>query len=305
MRRAGGVSGLATLRGWPLWWRLLVIAALWGTAFPVIRQAARSMPPFAFSFSRGVVGCIAMVGFALWSGAFRGLGPGFVRHGLVLGTTNGWLANCLTAIALLSLGAASAALIQSTTPLFVALLAFGFLPAERPGPRTLAGMALGFVGLGVVLGPAALAGGEAGLAGLAMLLVAFSYALGTVYVRRVRPGAPVVLSVGQQVVGAVVAGGLSLAFDPAGSFDQPWPVWGAVLWVGLVASALPLTLFLTLLQRARATDGAMTSYLQPGFAAVFAAMLLGEWPEWRVLAGGAVILAGVWLATSGERDGRG
>ena len=111
------------------------------------------------------------------------------------------------------------------------------------------------------------------------------------------------LSAGQQVVGAVGAGGLRLGFEGAGGFDQPWPVWGAALWVGLLASALPLTLFLSLVQRARATDGAMTGYLQPVFAAVFGALRLGEWPEPRVLAGGAVVLAGVWLATSGERAG--
>jgi drug/metabolite transporter (DMT)-like permease len=76
-----------------------------------------------------------------------------------------------------------------------------------------------------------------------------------------------------------------------------------VIWVGLFASALPLTLFLSLVQRARATDAAMTGYLQPGFAALFAALLLGEWPEMRVLLGGAVVLAGVWLATSVPRQG--
>ena len=41
----------------------------------------------------------------------------------------------------------------------------------------------------------------------------------------------------------------------------------------------------------------MVGYLQPVFAALFGALLLAEFPEWRVLAGGAVVLAGVWLAT--------
>ena len=70
---------------------------------------------------------------------------------------------------------------------------------------------------------------------------------------------------------------------------------------GVFGSAVPVTLFLSLAQRARATDAAMTGYLQPGFAAVFAALLLGEFPETRVLLGGAVVLAGVWLATGGGR----
>ncbi|MFH5924314.1 DMT family transporter [Roseomonas xinghualingensis] len=292
------MSGAGVLKGWPLWWRLLVISAFWASAFPVVRLATRSMPPFAFSFTRSVAAFVAVMGIAWATGAFRGLKLAFWRHGLVLGTANGWLPNCLTAVALMSLGAASVALVQSTTPLFVALLATAFLPAERPGPRTLAGMVLGFAGIAIVLGPQALSGAEV-LAGAMMLVVALSYAAGTVYVRRMRPGPVMALAAGQQLVGAVGAGILSLAADPPGSFDQPWSVWGAAVWVGLFTSALPLTLYLALVQRARATDAAMTGYLQPGFAAVFAALLLGEWPEAQVFLGGAVVLAGVWLATGG------
>jgi drug/metabolite transporter (DMT)-like permease len=71
-----------------------------------------------------------------------------------------------------------------------------------------------------------------------------------------------------------------------------------LLTLGVFTSALPLTMFLTLLTRARATDAAMVGYLQPPFAAALGAVLLGEWPALPVVAGGAIVLAGVWLATS-------
>ncbi|WP_424135791.1 DMT family transporter [Roseomonas chloroacetimidivorans] len=292
------------MRGWSLWWRLLVISAFWASSYPVVRYAAGFMPPFAFSLGRSVAAAVILLGSAWGIGAFRGLRGGFWRHGAVLGTCNGWLANCLTAVALASLGAASVVLIQASSPLFVGVLAFLFLPAERPGPKNLLGMGLGFAGIALILGPSALSGEAGFAAGWLMLVVALSYAVGTVYVRRVRPGAPIALSAGQQVVGAIGSGGLMLAFEPAGSFDQPWPIWAAMLWVGVFASAVPLTLYLSLVQRARATDAAMTAYLQPGFAAVFAALLLGEWPEWRVLAGGLVVLAGVWMVTVEAGRGR-
>ena len=41
----------------------------------------------------------------------------------------------------------------------------------------------------------------------------------------------------------------------------------------------------------------MVAYLQPVCATLLGVLLLGEWPEPRVLAGGAVVLAGVWMAT--------
>ncbi|WP_426956546.1 DMT family transporter [Muricoccus radiodurans] len=290
----------ALLRGWPLWWRLLLISALWGSAFPVVRYAARSMSPFALGFARGAVAAVAVIAVALVARALTGLRGGFLRNGLVVGTLNGWLPNTMTAAALVTLAAASAALIQSVAPLFVALLSVAFLPEERPGPRTFLGLGLGLVGIGIILGPAALAGGAGLLAGGLMLATALSYACGTVYVRRVRPGSPLALSAGQQLFGATGAGLLSLLFDPPAALAQPVPVWVAVLWIGVLTSAVPLTLYLSLVQRARATDASMTGYLQPVFAALFGAALLEEWPETRVLAGGAVVLAGVWLATTGK-----
>ncbi|WP_458093865.1 DMT family transporter [Roseomonas sp. WA12] len=295
-------TSLAPLSGWPLWWRLLLVSAMWSTAFPVVRLAARSMPPFALSAGRAAVAVTVLVVFASVTGAFGKEGRWSWRAGLVLGTANGWLPNCLTAFALLSLAAATVSLVQSATPLFVALLAFLVLPGERPGPRTLAGLALGFAGIAVILGPKAMLGDGAGLlAGSVMLVVALSYAVGTVYVRRTRPGGALELAAGQQGISALGALAMCLSFESVAGFDQPWEVWAAVAWAGVFGSALPVTLFLSLAQRARATDAAMTGYLQPGFAAVFAALLLGEVPETRVLLGGVVVLAGVWLATGGGR----
>jgi len=81
-----------------------------------------------------------------------------LRHWLVLGTTNGWVPNVLTAIALSRIESAPAALIHATTPMIVALMAIPLLKEERAGPRTIAGLLLGFCGIAVILGPDALAG---------------------------------------------------------------------------------------------------------------------------------------------------
>lgn len=285
-----------TLAGWPLWWRLLVIGGLWGSSFPLLRMVAVEMPPFALAACRGAFAALAVFAFLA---ATRQLGgPLQLRHWLVLGTTNGWVPNLLTALALNRIEAAPAALIHAGTPLLVALLAVPLLRDEPLSRRGAAGLALGFAGIAVILGPAAFAGNASFTGGLLILISGLSYALGTVYARRVRPGAPAQLALGQQVVSGGVAGLLSLPFDPGTAYDQPAWVFGVVLLLGAFASALPLTMFLTLLTRARATDAAMVGYLQPPFAAALGAALLGEWPAPAVLVGGAIVLAGVWLATS-------
>ena len=193
----------------------------------------------------------------------------------------------------------AASLIQAAGPLLVAALAAAALPEERPGPRAVAGLLVGFAGIAVIAGPGVAAGGASGTGAALMLLVALSYASGTVYVRAFRPGAADELAFGQQIVGGVAATLIAFAVEPGGPPLQAGAgPWAAVAALAVFGSAVPLTVFLVLVQRgARATDAATVGYLQPVFATLLGALLLGERAEPQVLLGGAVVLAGVWLAT--------
>ncbi|MCX7685288.1 MAG: DMT family transporter [Acetobacteraceae bacterium] len=289
---------MTPLSGPALWWRLAVIGALWGSSFPLLRLVANEMPPAALATARGAFAALSVLLFLWATGAIKGWRQDLWRHALVIGSLNGWLPNVLTAIAMGSVESATAALIQSATPLFVALLVFLVLQGERPGPRGWAGLLVGFGGIVVIIGPAAFGGGATVLGAACMLATALSYAAGTVYARWAQPGAAAPLAFGQQLVAALGAAILSAGVDPLSAYAQPGWVWLVVLLLAAGASALPLTMFLALLQRARATDAAMVGYLQPLFAGVIGALLLAELPEPRVVLGGAVVLAGVWLATS-------
>ncbi|WP_431281744.1 DMT family transporter [Humitalea sp. 24SJ18S-53] len=289
------------LTGVPLWWRLLVIGFFWGASFPVLRLVAGVMHPFALAGVRGAISGLAIWAFLAATGAMSRPAPGLVRHMLVVGTLNGWLPNVMTAMALGRIEAAPAALIQSAAPLWVGLLSAFLLAGERPGRLALAGLVLGFCGIAVIMGPGALEGGASLEGALLMLATAFSYALGTVYVRAVRPSQPAMLALGQQVVAAAVALALAVGFGPLSAFDQPAWVWGTLAVLAVFASALPLAMFTILLTRARATEASMVGYLQPLSAALIAALWLAEWPAPQVLLGGALVMLAVWLGTAGRR----
>jgi drug/metabolite transporter (DMT)-like permease len=277
---------------------MIVIGALWGSSFPLLRMIAVDLSPMVVAALRGGFAALAVIIFLAATGQLAPLSRRVVVGAMVLGTTNGWVPNLLTALALSRIEAAPAALIHAATPLLVAIVAIPFLAEERPGPRGALGLLVGFAGIAVILGPAALEGGATLAGGLMILASGVAYAAGTVYARKVRPGAPAQLALGQQLVSGLMAGSLALPFAPAGAFDLTGSQWLVVALLGAFASALPLTMFLTLLQQARATDAGMVGYLQPPFAALVAAALLGEWPDARVLVGGAIVLAGVWLATA-------
>lgn len=286
------------MTGWPLWWRLLLISSLWGAAFPVMRFAVADIPPWWIASGRALLAaCVVAAWLALRGRPVVPRGA-MLRHALVLGTLNGWVPNFLASASMARIESAAGALIQASAPLVVTALAAAALPAERPGARTLLGLAVGFAGIAAIAGPGALEGGAGGTGALLMLLVTLSYASGTVYVRATRPGAADELAFGQQIVGGVVATLIAFAVDPGGPpVAAGFAPWAAVAVLAAFGSAIPLTLFLSLVQKVRATDASMVGYLQPAFAALLGALLLAEFPELRVLGGGAVVLAGVWLAT--------
>ena len=278
---------------------LLVISACWGSGFLFIKIAAQTLPPFAIATARGFFSASAIaVWFLLARRAFR---PDrrHVRHMLVLGAVNGWIPNAMTAMAITRIDSALAAMIQAASPLIVAVLSHVFLTEERMTARRALGITIGLGGIFLLVGPAALldASGTA-VGGLLMIAVSLSYASGTVYVRRVRPSDNSAVALGQQICSTLPALALCLAFEPIPDWDQPALVWAALLGVGIVASAIPMAMFLQLLRFAEATQAASVGYLMPIWAAGFGVILLGERLAPTTLLAAAIVMTGVWLVAS-------
>jgi drug/metabolite transporter (DMT)-like permease len=217
----------------------------------------------------------------------------------VIGTLNGWLPNILTAFALTQISTASSAMIQASGPLIVAVLAHFMFAEERLSLHRFAGVLLGFLGMGLLIGPDALVPGTNGQIGFfAMTCVAVCYAIGNLYTRRVRAIPPLRLALGQQIISSMVA--LPLAFILKGpeALLALGDHWIYVLALGSLATAVPISLFMVLISKAGPTRAAMVGYLMPIFATSFSILFLGESVGLREVLGGLIILSGIWLATS-------
>ena len=71
--------------------------------------------------------------------------------------------------------------------------------------------------------------------------------------------------------------------------------------LGLVATAVPITIFMTLIRTAGPTKAAMIGYLLPVWATLMAVIVLGETVSLRDVAGAAIILVGVWIVSTAPR----
>lgn len=296
---AASGTGLYTIGRTELWVRMLICATMWSSGYLFMRLLTGEVTPIAMAAARAAIAAVLLSGFFM----MRGESPLPRRHEfvpfLVLGTFNGWLPNILTAFALTQISTASSAMIQASGPLMVAVIAHFVFAEERLSLFRFFGVVMGFCGMGLLIGPEAFnLGSSSNIGSAAMTLVAVSYAFGNLYTRKVRAIAPLRLALGQQWCSALAATPLAMIIDGPGSllvlFDHLVPV----LALGSVATAVPISFFMVLINKAGPTRAAMVGYLMPIFATLLSIAFLGEHVGLREMAGGAIILTGVWFATS-------
>lgn len=280
---------------------LVACASLWGSSFLLIKLTGGALSPPVIASARAVLAVITMIAVILW------LGQSILPRGrewrdwMMLGTLNGWVPNLLVAYALERMDSGPAALIQASGPLMTAVLAHLLLPGERLTAARIGGLVIGMTGVALLIGPTALKGGGTTLAITAMLGVTLCYALGNIYVKFIPKADPMRLALGQQSASAVFATSVALATAGISGFAPALNHVGALVALGVIATAIPIAIFMRLISAAGPAKASLTGYLVPTFAVLFGVLVLGETLEARQIAGGLIVLAGVGLVTGALR----
>ncbi len=284
-----------------------MISGTWGSSFLFTKLISHTVPPFAFAAARGFIAALALLAWMVVrkppsdTGSWQVRLPSLIelRHIMVFGTTNGWLANVMTFIAVSHLDTATAAMLQATVPLIVASFSHFIFPEERSSGTQLIGIVAGLLGVALIIGPIAIIARPGSMIGIgAMLVTAFSYAAGILYGRYVAPHDPAALACGQQAFGASVAA--LIAIGAGGStiiWAQPPDVWALLVSVGVLCSAVPTVLFLRLLTRTTAVRSALVAYLQPVWAGLLGWAVLEESISGFALLGTGLIFIGIFAVT--------
>lgn len=283
---------------------LLGCSILWASGYLFIKLSG-AVNPFTIAAVRGLLGALTLaLFFAVQGRTILPRGREW-RDWLFLGTFNGWAPNVLVAYALTQITAASAAMISASSPLIVALLAHVTFADERLTARRVLGVLVGFVGMGILIGPAAFPdSGVSAPGALAMLATAASYAVGSVYARTVKDAEPARLALGQQVFSAIPATVLAVVLVGHAAFDAVPDHLGPLVALGVLGTALPILLFMRLIRGAGSTRAALVAYLVPVWATVLAILFLGERVGLREVLGAVVVLAGVAVVSFTGRVAR-
>lgn len=274
---------------------LLALGALWGGGFLFVRIAVFDFGPLALVDLRVLIAGALMLA---WAAARRAVPPFWRRWRdyLVLSALNVAVPFTLASWAVITVPASLASIMMATVPLFTAPIA-AFRLRERPTAREVLGLAVGFVGVALLVGLGPIPLTPAFLAAIAALLgAALCYAVGGIYTARRFTGvSPVESTIGQQFGAFVLLLPFALAVPPR-AFPS-WPATAALLLLAVLGTVVAYLLFFHLISSVGPTRTATVAYLIPLFGTAWGVLLLGEPFGVVTVAGMAAILAGVLLVT--------
>jgi len=278
-----------------------IVAVIWGVNFLAIHLSLGSFPPFFLVALRFALIAVPTVIFVprpdvplRWLVGY-GLGFGVAQFTFLYW---GMAAGMPTGLASLVL--------QSSAPFTLVLGAT--LLGERVASRQWVGIAVAVIGMAVVGWSRAQA--AALLPFLLVLAGALGWAFGNLSSRLAKPTNPLHLTLWMSVVVPVPMLVLSLLVEGpdqimtalVGSFSpEALPAWGGLAYTCLLATVVGSGLWTWLLSRHPAGVVAPFSMLVPVAGILTAALVLGEWPTWLELVGGAVVVAGVLVGARRPR----
>ena len=279
------------------WFVFVALGFMWGSSYLFIKLAVDSFGTFTLIALRLLIGAALLWGVLLVTRTPLPSKRRAYVHLLVMGVINIALPFTLITWAERSVDSALAAILNSSVPLMVIVLAPLFLPDEPIRVNGIVGLAIGFAGIVLILSPglAAAAGTVGGQ--LALLGSSLSYAAGNVYSRRnVRGLPPLIPAVFQVTVALVIVAVLAIVVERPWETSHPdAQAWFSVIWLGILGSGLAYLAYFRLLSRWGATRTALVAYLLPVVGIVLGFLVRREPIDVSLIAGTGLVIAGVAL----------
>jgi drug/metabolite transporter (DMT)-like permease len=282
------------------WILFVALGFMWGSSYLFIKLAVDSFGTFTLIALRLLIGAAF-----LWVVLRASRTPlprerRIYGHLVVMALVNIALPFTLITWAEQSVDSALAAILNSSVPLFVIVIAPLFLPEEPIRVNGVVGLAVGFIGVVLLVSPGLVGAGGDLWGSLALLGSSLTYAIGNVYNRRnVRGLPPLIPAVFQVTFALIIVGVLALVLE------RPWETatpdleaWFSVVWLGIFGSGLAYLVYFRLLGRWGATRTALVAYLLPIFGIVLGYLVLNERLDVTLILGTVFIIAGVGLVNS-------
>ena len=274
---------------------LIVLGAIWGASFLFMRVAAPEFGAVPLIAARVGIAALFLIAVVARRGGIERLRLHAARL-TFLGAINSAIPFSLFAYAVLSVTAGFAAVLNSTAPLFGALVAFVWL-RDRPGAGRIAGLIVGFLGvLVLVWGRLSVTSDGGGVAVLAGLSAAVLYGISANYTKkRLSDVDPLLIATGSLVAATVLLLPFAVFYWPR--TPPSLMSWISAVLLAVFCTGIAYILYFRLLSRIGPSKTLAVTYLIPVFGVLWGHLLLHEPVSGSMMVGCSVILLGTTLAT--------
>ncbi|NND82984.1 MAG: DMT family transporter [Gammaproteobacteria bacterium] len=278
--------------------QLVLLAALWGASFLFMRVATPEFGPVALIAIRVTIAALFLL--PVWwlregrkrASVWQSQWP----HLLVVGALNSAIPFVLFAYSTLSITGGLASILNSTAPLWAALVAYLWLREPLSSGRV-AGMVLGLGGVAILVSDTtggAVTGAPQGIA--AALAATLLYGIAANYtVQKLRSVSSLTIATFSLVAATILLALPVLFFIPTDAISKQ--AWLAVLAMGLLSTGVANILYFHLIASVGATRAITVTFLIPIFGTLFGAVFLQEPVTTGIIIGTIVILFGTALVT--------
>lgn len=293
------------------WFLMLLVIVIGGSSFAMIRIAIETIPPPIITVGRLWVGAIMMTAITLGTGRqFPPLldpqNPGMTLHlhwrfMIVIGVVGTSVPFFIFPWAQQYVDSGLAGIYMATMPIWTLGLAAIFASEALTG-RRLAGFAIGFIGVVILMGPAIIsnAGKTNLLAQASLVLATLFYAGNAVITRRAPPIRPRVFSAGALIAGAVIVTPVLFFIDWKIN-EWSWISFLSMIGLGIFPTGLGALLIVIVIQRVGAGFMAFSNYITPIWAIILGAILFGERLQYTAFIALIVVILGLAVSQSGTR----
>ncbi|HEX5068918.1 MAG TPA: EamA family transporter [Vicinamibacterales bacterium] len=296
-----GAAAATRSRAWSAW---LVVCVVWGTTYLAIKVALETIPPFVMGGLRYVIAG------ALLAAILRARG-----HRLPARST--WGTSAVISLFMIGFGNGGVVWAEQSVPSGLTAVLIGTSPfwmtgvdallrtRQRPHARQWIGLAIGFLGIVILVLPDVTAGGEVGRnfgwGVVAVQLACAGWAVGSAYTKRhTLPGDVLGSAALQMIFGGII---MMIAATVLG--EWPHVSWNtkttaAFAYLTIFGSLIAFACFSYALKHMDVAIVSLYSYVNPVIAVALGTLLLGEPFNVRMLVAAAVIVAGILVVRQGN-----
>ncbi len=282
----------------------------WGSTYLAIKYAIETLPPFLMAGSRFLIAGLILMVWARFTKDYERPKAVHWKTSFIVGAFLLLGGNGAVVFAEHHISSSLAALLVATEPFWIVILSWLWLKKSRPNSKVIIGLAVGFIGVwllisGQTLSGVAGAGSMQTLGTVVVIFAALSWAIGSIYGLRSPLPKSALLTAGMQMfAGGSVMLVVSLFLGEWTSFsiaEVSVNSWFGLIYLIIFGSLIGFTAYSWLMRNAEPAMVATYAYVNPIIAVLLGWLIAGESFTGQMLIGAGVIVGSVVLITSVDK----